>query len=256
MEGVGDLRLVAMKSIAFRPIDQLSAEWQTVGKCCESRHAWLALCRHEPGLGVIEAGDLYDLVAHLREAPANGGRTDAALVVRLMLRSESVHPLLARAILQAILPGLVSVARRLSWGAGGDWTDGGAFFSDLVTTAWEVISAWAGQDRQYAVLDLLSAIRCRMRRQFIEKAGRKDLPLGPEFEDSVIAHASFGRTALDELANAIEEHVGHGLDPVDGAVLYGVRVLGLTTADLARMSGRSRRYLSGCRIRAEAHLRA
>jgi hypothetical protein len=164
--------------------------------------------------------------------------------------------LLARAILQAILPGLVSVARRLSWGAGGEWTDGGAFFSDLVTTAWEVIAAWAGQDRQYAVLDLLSAIRCRMRRQFIERERTKELPLGPEFEDRVIAHPSFGRTALDELASAIEEHVDLGLDPVDGAVLYGVRVLGLTTADLARISGRSRRYLSGCRIRAEAHLRA
>jgi len=245
-----------MRSVAFRPIDQLSAEWETVGKSCESRHAWLALSGHEPGLALTGAVDLYDLVAHLREAPGRGDRADAAHVVRLMLRSQSVHPLLTRAILQAILPGLVSVARRLSWGAGGEWTDGGAFFSDLVTTAWEVISAWAGQDRQYAVLDLLSAIRCRMRRQFIEKEGMKALPLGPEFEDSVVVPSSFGRTALDELAIAIEEHVRNGLDPIDAAVLYGVRVLGLTTADLARISGRSRRYLSGCRIRAEAHLRA
>ena len=132
----------------------------------------------------------------------------------------------------------------------------GVFFSDLVTTAWEVISAWEGQDRKYAVLDLLSAIRCRMRRQFIEKDNGKELPLGPELEDNVVADSSFGRTALDELAYAIEEHVGRGLDPVDGAVLYGVRVLGLTTADLARMSGRSRRYLSGGTIWAEAYLRA
>jgi hypothetical protein len=245
-----------MKSVAFRPIDQLSAEWETVGRGSESQRAWLALIGREPDLASAGILDLHDLVAHLRDAPGNGGRTDAALVVRAMLRSEGTHPLLARAILQAILPGLVSVARRLSWGAGGDWSDGGTFFSDLVTTAWEVITAWSGQDRQYAVLDLLSAIRCRMRRQFIGKEWAKSLPLSPEIDDNVAAHSSFGRTALDELASAIEEHVGRGLDPIDGAVLYGVRVLGLTTAELARISGRSRRYLSGCRIRAEAHLRA
>jgi hypothetical protein len=245
-----------MKTIAFRPIDQLSAEWETVGRGNESQHALRSLIRLEPDLPAAEAADLHDLVIHLREAPANGGRDEAALVVRAMLRHESAHPLLPRAILQAILPGLVSVARRLSWGAGGEWSDGGTFFSDVVTTAWEVITAWSGQDRPYAVLDLLSAIRCRMRRQLLDKESARELPLGPELDDSVVAPESFGLTALDVLASAIEDHVKQGLDPVDGAVLYGVRVLGLTTADLARISGRSRRYLSGCRIRAEAHLGA
>lgn len=245
-----------MKSVAFRPIDRLSAEWETVGRGRESKKALLALAECEPDLALTGASDLHDLVGYLRGAPRTGGRTDAALIVRAMLRSEGVHPLLPRAILQAILPGLVTVARRLSWGAGGEWSDGGTFFSDLVATAWEVITAWAGQDRQYAVLDLLSAIRCRMRRQFIGKKGTRELPLGPEIEDSMPVHAGFGLTALDELARAIEEHIARGLDPTDGAVLYGVHVLGLTTADLARISGRSRRYLSGCRIRAEAHLRA
>jgi hypothetical protein len=245
-----------MNSVAFRPIDQLAAEWETVGRGRESENAWLALTGREPDLASVAVSDLHDLVAHLRGAPKAGGRTDAALIVRAMLRSEDAHPLLPRAILQALVPGLVSVARRLSWGAGGDWSDGGTFFSDLVATAWEVITAWAGQDRQYAVLDLLSAIRCRMRRQFIGRQGTKELALGPEIDEGLLTHASLGITALDELARAIEEHIGRGLDPIDGAVLYGVRVLGLTTADLARISGRSRRYLSGCRIRAEDHLRA
>jgi hypothetical protein len=245
-----------MKSVAFKPIDQLSAEWETVGRGRESQRVWRALTKREPDLASGGISDLYDLVAHLRDAPGNGDRTAAALVVRAMLRSEGIDPLLARAILQAILPGLVSVARRLSWGAGGDWPDGGTFFSDLVTTAWEVITSWSGQDRQYAVLDLLSAIRCRMRRQFIGGERTRSLPLSPEIDDCLATQSSIGLTALDELAVAIEEHVSRGLDPIDGAVLYGVRVLGLTTAELARISGRSRRYLSGCRIRAEAHLRA
>jgi hypothetical protein len=245
-----------MNSVVFRPIDQLTAEWETVGKGHESKSAWLALTAREPGLASAGASDLYDLVGQLRVAPFSGDRTGAALTIRAMLRSENAHPLLPRAILQALLPGLVGVARRLSWGTGGDWSDGGTFFSDLVATAWEVITDWSGQDRQYAVLDLLSAIRCRMRRQFIGKRWSKDLPLSPDMEDGLSNHASLGLTALDELACAIQDNIGRGLDPVDGAVLYGVRVLGLTMADLARISGRSRRYLSVCRIRAEDHLRA
>jgi len=255
MGGAAKLRLLTMKSVTFRPIDQLSAEWETIGRGRDSQNALQALNEREPDVAAVDASDLYNLIAHLRGAPTSGGRTNAALVVRAMLRSEGAHPLLPRAILQAILPGLVTVARRLSWGAGGDWSDGGTFFSDLVATAWEVIAAWSGQDRQYAVLDLLSAIRCRMRRQFVSKQRSTELPLGPEFDDGLFAQDSLGMTALDELARAIEEQIGRGLDPIDGAVLYGVRVLGLTTADLARISGRSRRYLSSCRIRAEAHLR-
>jgi hypothetical protein len=245
-----------MRNVIFRPIDQLSVEWETVGRGQESRTALRSLIEREPNLTKIGANDLHDLVAYLRQAPSSGERTDAALVVRSMLRSESVHPLVSRAILQAILPGLVSVARRLSWGSGGDWSDGGTFFSDLIATAWEVITDWAGQDRQYAVLDLLSAIRCRMRRQFIRTTDSCELPVGTDLDDDTATHSPFGRTALEELAKTIEDSIGQGLDPVDGAVLYGVRVLGLTTADLARISGRSRRYLSGCRIRAEAQLRA
>jgi len=95
-----------------------------------------------------------------------------------------------------------------------------------------------------------------MRRQFISKKRARELPLGSDIDDNIPVQVSFGLTALDELARSIEEHIARGLDPTDGAVLYGVRVLGLTTADLARISGRSRRYLSGCRIRAEAHLLA
>ena len=112
-----------------------------------------------------------DALRHPKDA---ADRARAARVIQAMLRSQGVHPLVPRAVLQAILPGLVSVARRLSWGAGGDWNGGGAFFVDLLTTAWEVVVEWAGDDRDYAVLDLLSAIRCRLRRQRLsQRAGHE-----------------------------------------------------------------------------------
>ncbi len=94
--------------------------------------------------------------------------------------------MIPRALLQALVPGLLSVAKRLSWGRGGDWESGGPFFSDLVTTAWEVIADWAGQDRPYAALDLLSAIRCRSRRQLVAHRLRQTRvrPFGVCVEDA------------------------------------------------------------------------
>ena len=65
----------------------------------------------------------------------------------------------------ALVPGLIIVARKLQWGKGGDWRDGSEFFGDVLATTWLVLQEWSGQDRPYAVLDLLSAIRCRLRRQ-------------------------------------------------------------------------------------------
>ena len=70
------------------------------------------------------------------------------------------------------------------WGSGGDWDGGGAFFADPVTTAWEVIVDWAGDDRDYAVLDLLSAIRCRLRRQLLhQRTGRRPGGAGSDLTD-------------------------------------------------------------------------
>jgi hypothetical protein len=82
-----------------------------------------------------------------------------------MLREADVRRLIVRCLIQALLPGLLTVAKRLRWGQGGDWDDGSEFFSETLSTTWMVLFEWSGQDRPYAVLDLLSAIRCRMRRQ-------------------------------------------------------------------------------------------
>jgi DNA-directed RNA polymerase specialized sigma24 family protein len=237
-----------------RPIDQLTAEWAVTGSTAEARKAIEALSRAEPLVDAIGAYDLGQLVTALRAADAPTSRAHSAQLLRAMLRSQSVHPLIPRAILQALLPGLVSVARRLSWGSGGDWTDGGAFFADILATAWEVITAWSGDDRQYAVLDLLSAVRCRVRRQLIrDRTARSALP-AVDLESTVTQHAGPGSTALDDLARLLDEPRGNGLDPTDAAVMYATRVLGLSLAELARMSGRSRRHLAARRQRAEREL--
>ncbi len=178
-----------MTTVSYRPVDQLAAEWSVSGRSAESRRALEALRRREPGIDAglpPDVGDLGDLVERLhRIGPttatgARQAREAAAEVVRALLRSADADPMIPRALLQALVPGLLGVANRLSWGRGGDWEGGGPFLSDLVTTAWEVIADWAGQDRPYAALDLLSAIRCRSRRQLVAHRLRETrvLPTG------------------------------------------------------------------------------
>jgi hypothetical protein len=244
-----------MGTIARRPIDQMRAEWEVVARAPQSAHALGLLASAEPEVGRLGVDDLGGLVSAMHGAQDLAGRERAARILQAMLRSQEVHPLIPRAILQAIVPGLVGVARRLAWGRGGEWDDGGAFFADVVATAWEVIVAWSGEDRDYAVLDLLSAIRCRLRRQVLgQRTGSEQLVYGLEPDDPRAPRTNSTVSDLEHLAAVIDELRGNGLDPGDAAVIYGTRVLGLSMAEMARMTGRSRRHLDGRRRRAERQL--
>jgi len=240
-----------MRGTTSQPIDQLTIDWRAISRGSESIRALELLAAKEPEVAATHALDLEELVGLLRGTIGDPSATWAPRVLQAMLRAQSVHPLISRAILQALVPGLVTVARRLSWGSGGDWIDGGTFFSDLITTAWEVITEWRGEDRPYALLDLLSAVRCRMRRQILSRRSAREIAVGPELERRLGVRASGGISDLEVLARTIEDLAGNQLDPTDAAVLYGNRVLGLSMTELARMTGRSRRFLADRRRRAE-----
>jgi hypothetical protein len=252
--GKGGRQPRRMPQPKFRPIDQMAAEWDSVSRTPESRQAVRRLADVEPVVASLHVADLGSLVQVLRDGRGDR-RVRSAHVIQAMLRSQSVDPLLPRAILQAVVPGLVTVARRLSWGDGGDWDDGGAFFADLVATAWEVIVAWSGEDRAYAVLDLLSAVRCRLRRQMLQQRDQHQrTELGLEADDALLGLVGHDTSDLELLAAAIDDLAGHGLDEIDAAVLYGNRVLGLSISELSQLTGRTRRNLSERRQRAERQL--
>lgn len=254
----GPPRIVScMSTFSWRPIQQLNADWAACSRTDASRRALERLAEVEPVIAALRTHDLGELVAVVAgTGPGRAGDRlrpeEAGAVVSAMLRSEEAHPLVARAIVQAILPGLVGVARRLSWGSGGEWPDAGAFFSDLVTTAWEVVVEWSGQTRPYAAPDLLSAARCRLRRQLLRYRGRADRPTRARDHDAAadrgVVHSD--RSDLEELAYAIDAQWGRGDGGDDGAVLYAHRVLGYSLAELSRLTGHSRRYLGERRDRA------
>jgi hypothetical protein len=253
--------------VSLRPMDQLCRDWEACSHGAASRHALHKLAAAEPLVattadraGALDLGDLVGALrrnAHRGRATSDGSGADQpSAVLQAMLRSQHVDPLVPRAILQALVPGLVGVARRLSWGAGGEWQDGAAFFGDLVTTAWEVITEWSGEDRDYAVLDVLSAVRCRLRRQLLRHRSRLDR-MGAGTEHRVATACDWqGGTGLDDLARALDDVTGRGLEVSDASVLYAHRVLGYTMTELSKLTGRSRRYLGDRRDRAVQALTA
>ena len=241
----------------------MEVEWESIGRSGHSVRALHDVAQRDPGLGRLVFGEPggaaarcptpYDLVTHMRKASGRVQREEAAHLLRVLLREAGADPFIPRLIVQALVPGLITVAGKLRWGRGGDWQDGEEFFGELLSTTWCVIEEWAGQDRAYAVGDLLSAIRCRLRRQLFrakEQAGRI---IATGMED-VPDRGATPETLLDELARAVVEERGLGMPLDEAQVLYGHNVLGYSMAELAVLSGRDRRVLYTRRDRARRRL--
>jgi len=241
-----------MGHLTVRPIDGLNAEWDATCHSAGSRHGLALLALAESEVAALGVCDLGELVAIMARPGGPAERDRAARLFGAMLRSQDVHPLVPRAALQSVLPGLVTVARRLSWGRGGDWGSGGVFFVDAITTAWEVIVEWAGQDRAYAVVDLLSAVRCRLRRQLLHQRSVRErtVPTWPDPDAGDPPVWGGGADQVEELARSIEQLAELGVDPADSATLYANQVLGIPVAELARLAGATRRQVAARRDRA------
>jgi len=239
-------------------IDQMAAEWHSVGRAPGAVRALRKVAAHDPDLARLVIGSdgspppcrtPFDVVAHMRRASGRAQRESAAHLVRVLLR-DAADPFVGRMLVQALVPGLVGVAVKLRWGRGGDWRDGSEFFAELVSTTWIVIAEWAGQDRPYAVLDLLSAIRCRMRRQLFRakdlraRSANEEPPDQPARPDS----------DLDRVAALLLEAHSEGMRIDDVQVLYAQHVLGYSIAELAARTGRDRRALYARRDRGRDRL--
>jgi len=243
-------------------IEQMGAEWRSVGRARSAVRALETVARRDPRLSDLVLGTTSapapcptpcDLVDHMRRASGRTEREEAARLVRVLLREATADPFLCRMLVQVLLPGLITVAGKLRWGKGGEWQDGEEFFGELLSTTWLLLQEWAGQDRPYAVLDLLSAIRCRLRRQLFRA---KDLDgravtLDPE---EAATRSSPTETDLEELARILIGLRRDGMRADEVQVLYAHHVLGYSIAELAALTGRDRRALYARRDRGQSRL--
>jgi hypothetical protein len=124
--------------------------------------------------GDVPLADLHDLGDVVDALEIRGGRTvvQRAKLVEVLLE-EASDPEVHRALLQTLLPGIVSVCRQLRFGDG-IIDDPRECLAMAVTQCFELLHDWAGEHRQYAAPDILSAVRGRLRRWLLkEKDARK-----------------------------------------------------------------------------------
>ena len=103
-------------------IDQLAAEWESLGRTRAAVRALEAVAARDPALSDLVRGTTtappacptpFDLVEHLRRAKGRAQREEAARLVRVLLREAECDPFISRLLVQALVPGLVTVAKRL-----------------------------------------------------------------------------------------------------------------------------------------------
>jgi hypothetical protein len=206
---------------------QLRTEWTRLGRSAASRRALDSLLAAAPEEVPSGIRDLGDLVLALE--PMGGlSQLQRARILEVLLEHAG-DPMVRRCLLQTLIPGIVSVARKLRFGEG-IADDPGTFLADGLAEASELLCDWAGQRRPYAGPDLLGALRCRMRRRMLSDKQRRSeltgLPdrLGPQRVDH-----------LAELAATLREAAAAGIP--DTELVYARCILGVPASELADALG-------------------
>jgi hypothetical protein len=208
-------------------LTQLRAEWDRAGRTAAARRIVDEL-RTDPSV-VLPTGvvDLEGLVAALEPRGGLDPVARARVVAALLARADD--DLVRRCLLQTLLPGIVSVARQLQFGAGVA-DSARVFLADALAEAVELLVDWAGEHRGYAAPDLLNALRCRLRRRMLADKRRRGELVGDDAR--LDRHTVDGG---DELLYTLVDAIDAGVTDVD--LLYARSVLGHSTAELAAATG-------------------
>lgn len=147
-------------------LNQLRYEWTMIAPSVTSQLTWQRVCR-DYELHFLSGESDFGAVLRRLE-PGGGLNVEERSRVITVLLQEADDRFVHRALLQTLLPGVVSVCRQLRFGRGI-----AARPSDVVSEAIallsELIRDWAGQSRAYAAPDLLSALRGRLRRWLLKE---------------------------------------------------------------------------------------
>ncbi len=147
-------------------LTHLRTDWHHVAHRPASVAAFARLRdRHvdAPLRGIEDLGDLVDAL----EARSGRPVLERAQLVQVMLQ-EARDADVRRALLQTLLPGIVSVCRQLRFGAG-VVAEPSETVGSAIALASELLVEWAGQSRAYAAPDILSALRGRLRRWLLKE---------------------------------------------------------------------------------------
>jgi len=185
-------------------LSSLRADWRRYGAGPAARASARAFARRHASLDLDFVEDLVDVVALLESRGPRKVLERARLVQALL--EDARDPLIHRALVQTLLPGVVSVCRQLRFGDG-IVDDPSETLAIAVTLVGELTSDWAGQSRPYAAPDLLSALRGRLRRYLLkEKETRRALTRNGAVEFASPTNSTL-ETRLEQLCGTPHERL-------------------------------------------------
>ena len=147
-------------------LNQLRNEWRDICHTLESSTAWEVIRSRHPLSFLADEEDLGGVLQRLE--PHKGLTVEQRSLVVQILLIEAGDKFVRRALLQTLLPGVVSVCRQLRFGRGIIERPSDVL-AEAIAMLSEIVREWAGQSRQYAAPDLLSALRGRLRRWLLKE---------------------------------------------------------------------------------------
>jgi hypothetical protein len=177
-------------------LGQMRQEWRFTSHSGDSRRSLATLRSKHPEVFLSDLEDLGDVV---RALEAHGSRNvlERAAIISVLLE-EAGDAQVHRALLQTMIPGIVSVCRQLRFGDG-IIEEPSETVGMAMGLASELMVDWAGQTRPYAAPDLLSALRGRLRRWLLKEKVARRAMCGNENRDEIAPENSPLLTRLQSL---------------------------------------------------------
>ena len=185
-------------------LGQLRDDWRWRCHRHASIIAMAQIRERHPDDALADLSDLGELVVAL---DVGGGRSviERARIAQILL-IEATNEEVRRALLQALLPGVVSTCRQLRFGQG-IINEPHECVAAAISMLNDLISDWAGESRPYAAPDLLSALRGRLRRWLLkEKGSRLNAPRADDPETPAATNSAL-LTRLEILVEGPHERL-------------------------------------------------
>ena len=209
---------------------------------------WIA---EEPALaGACSGEDVVEL-CQLRDGAAPGhGMTDGPqAILEALLRLAADDEFAERTVVQALLPGLLAMSRRLSYmvsSGGSRWRDRDELEHEIVTIAYERVRALAGTSQAWPARTLLDQTRARLRVLYENELRWRahTVAMSPERADSRADDVE--HSTAEELAHMVVDAVQDGTLALGPArLVYTCAVMGQRVAWVASTVGCCRWSVSG-----------
>lgn len=218
---------------------RLDNEWRDVATSRQSRDTLAEWQRVEPALG--EGGDLTDVLERRRNQLAAPG------ILAALARLAPSDPLAARALLQALIPGLVRLAATAGY-------DDPAALDEMVSLAWERIRTYPTTRNGSVAANVLLDTR-----KWYRKHRAIEAPRGVDFAEACVETcAPSAESIVMERSVAAEVRAACHADVISTRALELIvrtRVGGEPLEDVAKEEGCGVSQLAQRRWRAERRLR-